>query len=140
MTTELSTSIPMATMNAPRDMRCSVVPRCSSIGNDSATVRTRPRPMIIPLRHPIAKTRRTMTMSTDSSRLIMNDDMASLTLSGWKNIFSTSIPAGKRCMTSAMRRSIALPTSGTMALFSRVMVNVSAGSPFTKKIFPAGVA
>ena len=88
ITTALSTSMPMATMKAPSEMRCSVVPHVSRIGNETATVSTSPKPMISPLRKPMVKISTRMTITTDSSRFHMNDEMACETLSGWKKIFS----------------------------------------------------
>ena len=83
MTMALSTSIPIATMKAPSEMRCSVVPHSSRMGNDTAMVSTSPKPMMAPLRKPIVKTSTRMTMATDSTRFHMKELMAWSTFSGW---------------------------------------------------------
>jgi len=88
MTTALSTSIPIATMNAPNEIRCKVVPHSNRMGNETATVNTSPKPIITPLRKPIVKISTRMTIATDSTRFHMKEEIASSTLSGWKNIFS----------------------------------------------------
>ncbi len=67
-------------------------------------------------------------MMIDSKRLTMNDDMALSTRSGWKNTFSTVIPAGNLSIVGAMTLSIAAPTFGTTALFSRATISVSEAS------------
>ena len=125
-------------MKAPSEMRCSVVPQASSMGNDTATVRISPTPMIMPLRSPIVKMSTKMTIATDSTRLSMKDDMAASTLSGWKKIFSVSKPAGTFFMTSARRLSTARPTSGTMADDSMATHIASAGSRPTKNPLRCG--
>ena len=96
MTMALSTSMPIATIKAPRDMRCRVLPIMSRMGKVTAMVSTSPKPMMRPLRKPMVNISTMMTISTDSSRLSMKPLMASLTLSGWKKIFSVVIPAGSR--------------------------------------------
>ena len=139
MTMALSTSIPIATINAPREMRCSVVPHTNNIGKERAMVSISPKPMMTPLRNPMVKTSTRITISTDSTRLTMKELTASSTLSGWKKIFSVAMPAGIRCITSASRRSTSLPTSGTMASASMATQMANAGLPSTKKPFRWGV-
>ena len=121
-------------------MRCNVVPHMSRMGNEMHTVSTRPKPMMSPLRHPIVKMSTRMTITTDSTRFHMNDEMASSTLSGWKNILSVAKPAGKFFMASASRASTARPTSGTMADDSMAMQMARAGFPSTKKPLRCGEA
>ena len=82
ITIALSTSIPIATINAPNDMRCNVVPMLNKIGNETAIVSIRPNPIMKPLRNPMVNINTNMTITTDSSRLTMNELMASSTLSG----------------------------------------------------------
>ena len=119
-------------------MRCKVVPHISRIGKDTATVSTSPKPIISPLRNPIVKISTRTTISTDSRRFHIKDEIASSTLSGWKNIFSVCIPAGTFFMASASRASTDLPTSGTMADDSRAMQMARAGLPSTKKPLRCG--
>ena len=138
MTMALSTNIPIATMKAPNEMRCKVVPHINSMGNDTAMVNTRPKPMMAPLRNPIVNTSTRITINTDSSRFSMNEWMASSTLSGWKNIFSVSIPAGTRSITLSNLASTNFPTSGTIASDSMAKQMANAGLPSTKKPFFCG--
>ena len=133
MTMELSTSMPMAMMNAPREMRCSVLPATRRMGKVMAMVSTRPVPMISPLRKPMVNISTMMTMRTDSSRFIMKPLTASFTLSGWKNIFSIVRPTGTSFMVSSTFASTALPTSGTMTLSFIATQMARAGLPSTKK-------
>ena len=140
MTMALSTSMPIATMNAPREMRCNVVPHTNNIGKERAMVSISPKPMMTPLRNPMVKTSTRITISTDSARLTMKELTASSTLSGWKKIFSVCMPAGIRSITSARRRSTSLPTSGTMASCSMARQMASAGRPSTKKPLRCGSA
>ena len=83
ITMALSTSIPMARMNAASDTRCIVPSAIPRIRNDPTTVTTRLMPMIIPLRKPIVSIRMATTITTDSIRFIRNVPSASLTRSGW---------------------------------------------------------
>ena len=132
ITTALSTSIPIAMMNAPNEIRCNVVPITSRIGNDTATVSTSPKPMMTPLRNPIVKTSTRITIRTDSSKFSMKDEMAALTLSGWKKILSIVNPAGRVFSKLASLSSTALPTSGTIASSSIAAQMANAGSLSTK--------
>ena len=129
----LSTSIPIATMKAPREMRCRVLPASSRMGNDTAMLSTRLVPMIMPPRKPYMNMRTMMTMSTDSRRLTMKPLMAEFTWSGWKKILSVAKPTGTRCITSAIFSSTALPTSGTMTPSLHVRQMPKAGLPLRKK-------
>ena len=134
----LSTSIPIAIIKAPNEIRCNVVPHISRIGKEPAIVNTRPAPIINPLRRPIVKMRAMITIRTDSTKLTMKELIASSTLSGWKKIFSISIPAGTLGMISFSLASTAFPTSGTIASFSIEIQIASACSPSTKKPFSCG--
>ena len=96
MTIALSTSMPMATMNEASDTRWSVPPNMLSTTNVPNTMTTRLVPMMTPLRNPMANISTTITISTDSTRLIMKLDSESLTRSGWKNTLLNSMPAGMR--------------------------------------------
>ncbi len=109
-TMALSTSIPMATMKAPREMRCRVPPVASSTGKVARTVRASAAPMMSPLLRPMAAISTSTTMPTEAARLPMNPPMASPTLSGWKNTFSKRIPAGRAFRISCIRASTRLPT------------------------------
>ena len=136
----LSTSIPIAMMKAPKEIRCNVVPICISKGKDAAIVKTNPVPIITPPRHPIENTNSRITMSTDSTRFRRKELIASFTLSGWKKIFSVVIPAGMFSNTSASFWSAALPTSGTTTSSSIAMQIARAGLPLTKNPLRCGEA
>ena len=140
MTIALSTNIPIATINAPREMRWRVVPKVNKIGNESAIVNINPKPIITPLRSPILNISTRITIATDSTRFHMKELMASSTLSGWKKTLSVSMPAGTCFITSASLRSTALPTSGTIASASIARQMASAGCPERKKPLRCGSA
>ena len=112
-TTALSTSIPIATMNAPNDMRCNVPPVISNTGKVINTVKISPAPIISPPLMPIVRISTSTTMTTDITRFQLKEPIAFDTLSGWKYIFSYSNPAGNRSWSSVIRASTSLPTSVT---------------------------
>ena len=83
ITMALSTSIPMARMNAASDTRCmepSIVP---SSRKEPMTMITRLVPMMTPLLNPMTSISIATTMMTDSIRLMKNVPRASITRSGW---------------------------------------------------------
>ena len=110
MTMALSTSIPMARMNAARLTRCSVPSKPPSTSNEPKTMVRRLRPMMSPDLKPIVKMRTTTTISTDSSRFTRNVLSADSTRSGWLNTFSNFTPKGMVFLNSSMVSSTCLPT------------------------------
>ena len=82
MTMALSTSIPIARINAPKDTRCilpSAIPRSRK---EPMTITMRDMPMIMPLLMPITSMSIAITITTDSMRLMKNVESASVTRSG----------------------------------------------------------
>ena len=78
----LSTSIPIAMIKAPNEIRCKVVPNINRTGKEAAIVSIKPEPIINPLRKPIVKTKAKTTIRTDSIRLTKKESIALFTLSG----------------------------------------------------------
>lgn len=81
MTIALSTSIPIARMNAASETRCIVPPVIPSSRNVPMTIVSRLNPMITPLRNPIVIIRIAMTINTDSTRLMKKVERAPVTRS-----------------------------------------------------------
>ena len=97
-----------------------------------AIVSISPNPMMSPLRYPIVNIKTNTTITTDSNRFSINEEIASSTLSGWKNIFSVLNPMGSVFIASANLASTAFPTSGTITDDSIAIHIAIAGSPLTK--------
>ena len=70
MTMALSTSIPMARMNAAKDTRCNVPSKPLRTRNEPKTMTANDMPSITPDLNPMKKISTTTTITTDSSRLI----------------------------------------------------------------------
>ncbi len=69
ITTALSTSMPMAMISAPREMRSSSIPASHISSSVPSTVRNSTAPMITPARRPIARQSTPMTMATERKTL-----------------------------------------------------------------------
>ena len=82
MTMALSTSIPIAKINAPSDTRCKVPSNPFNTNNEPSTIVKRLKPMITPDLKPIVKISTMITMAMDSMRFTMKVEMASDTRSG----------------------------------------------------------
>ena len=87
-TMALSTNIPMATIKAPREIRCKVPPAASKMGKVAKMVSSNPVPMITPLRKPMKTISTTITITTDARRFHIKPSTALFTKSGWKNTLS----------------------------------------------------
>ncbi|OQC34181.1 MAG: hypothetical protein BWX65_00551 [Bacteroidetes bacterium ADurb.Bin057] len=81
-TIALSTNIPIATINAPSDMRWSVPSKASSTGKVVKTVRTSPEPMITPLLKPMVNISTSITMTTETTKFNIKSLIAVCTFSG----------------------------------------------------------
>ena len=83
ITMALSTSIPIARINAASDTRCMEPSIMPNNKNEPITVTIRLVPMITPLLKPMTSINIATTITTDSIRLMKKVARASVTRSGW---------------------------------------------------------
>jgi hypothetical protein len=105
---ESSTIIERAKISDERETRCNVPSNKFSTTSDPKTVTPMTNACITPLRKPIVSISTPITITMAANRLSMKVFKAVFTLSGWKNILWTSIPAGRR---SVFRCSRSMSTS-----------------------------
>ena len=96
-TMELSTIIPIAMIRAPSDMRWRGIPKIERKTRLPRMVKTKPVPMMTPIRQPMGIVITARTMTTACNRLIKKPSMDSFTRSDCQAIFSTSMPMGSCC-------------------------------------------
>ena len=75
----LSTSMPIAIINAPSEMRCRLIPSIAINAIVPSTVSSRTLPTTVPARQPIKRHSAPTTVTTDNVRLRKNVLIASLT-------------------------------------------------------------
>ena len=114
-TTALSTSMPMAMISAPREIRSSSMPASHITSSVPSTVRNSTAPMITPARRPMAMHSTPTTMATERNTLRAKLFTDSSTMRCCSYSGCSSAPSGMRCSLACSTASTLCPTSTMFA-------------------------
>ncbi|CAI8370041.1 MAG: Uncharacterised protein [Halieaceae bacterium] len=112
-TMALSTSMPIAIIMAPSEIRCSSIPAAAITPTVPVTVSNSTAPTITPARQPINRHSAAMTVVMEAVRFSRNSPIDRSTRRCCSKSGIISMPTGRSCCSSSSRVSTALPTRTT---------------------------
>ena len=115
-TMALSTSMPIAIIMAPSEMRCSSMPAAAITPIVPVTVSNSTAPTITPARHPMNKHSAAMTVVMEAVRLSKNWVIDRSTSRCCSKSGIISMPTGRSCCSSRRRCSTTRPTRTTFCV------------------------